>query len=120
MVPSDEENRCLMRHTVLSLFSGAGGCSLGFKQAGYDILFASDIDTAAMNSYGANFPETNALKVDIRQLDFKHVLISLGLQVGEVDVMVGDHPVKAFLVPDYGFGTTPEIHCLNSIFMHSM
>lgn len=119
MVPSDEENGCLMRHKVLSLFSGAGGCSLGFKQAGYDILFASDIDTAAMNSYGDNFPETNALKADIRQLDFKHVLISLGLQVGELDVMVGGPPCQGFSSAGLRFWDDPRNSLLKQ-YIHAL
>lgn len=97
-----------MRHTVLSLFSGAGGCSLGFKQAGYDVLFASDIDTAATQSYAANFPETNALQVDIRQLDFKQILMNLGLRVGEIDVMVGGPPCQGFSSAGLRFWDDPR------------
>lgn len=97
-----------MRHTVLSLFSGAGGCSLGFKQAGYDILFASDIDTSATKSYGANFPETNALQADIRELDFRQVLTNLGLRVGELDVMVGGPPCQGFSTAGLRFWDDPR------------
>ena len=50
-----------MGHTALSLFCGAGGCSLGFQRAGYEILFASDIDKAAIDTYKANFPATSAV-----------------------------------------------------------
>ena len=97
-----------MRHTVLSLFSGAGGCSLGFKQAGYDILFASDIDASATKSYGANFPETNALQADIRELDFRQVLTNLGLRVGELDVMVGGPPCQGFSTAGLRFWDDPR------------
>lgn len=30
--------------TAISLFAGAGGCSLDFQQAGFDVRFATDID----------------------------------------------------------------------------
>lgn len=32
---------------VASLFSGIGGIDLGFKQAGFDIVWANDIDKDA-------------------------------------------------------------------------
>lgn len=34
--------------TAISLFAGAGGCSLGFGQAGYGVRFATDLDADAV------------------------------------------------------------------------
>ena len=41
--------------TAISLFAGAGGCSLGFGQAGYDVRFATDLDADAVESYRRKF-----------------------------------------------------------------
>jgi len=35
---------------AISLFAGAGGCSLGFKQAGCDIVFATDFDKSGLGA----------------------------------------------------------------------
>lgn len=58
----------LRRPTAISLFAGAGGCSLGFGQAGYDVRFATDLDAGAVESYRRNFPGTPCEAADIRQL----------------------------------------------------
>lgn len=42
------------RHTVLDLFCGAGGLSLGFTQAGFDIVCAVDYDRTALETYALN------------------------------------------------------------------
>ncbi len=111
-----------MRHTALSLFCGAGGCSLGFKQAGYEILFASDIDKAATSSYRANFPETNCIEGDIQNLDFSQVLLNLGLIVGELDVLIGGPPCQGFSTAGLRFWDDPRntllkqyIHALHTM-----
>lgn len=46
------------RPTAISLFAGAGGCSLGFGQGGYDVRFATDLDADAVESYRRNFHGT--------------------------------------------------------------
>ncbi len=97
-----------MRHTVLSLFCGAGGCSLGFKQAGYEILFASDLDKASVSSYRANFPETKCVEADIQNLDFSQVLFNLGLVVGELDVLIGGPPCQGFSTAGLRFWDDPR------------
>lgn len=42
---------------VVSLFSGAGGLDLGFKMAGFDIVWANDIDEYAVATYHENIGE---------------------------------------------------------------
>ena len=39
---------------VISLFSGCGGLDLGFIKAGFDIIWANDVDKEATDSYIAN------------------------------------------------------------------
>ena len=36
---------------VVSLFSGAGGLDLGFKRAGFEIVWANDFDKDAVETY---------------------------------------------------------------------
>ena len=40
--------------TVVSLFSGCGGMDLGFKQAGFDIIWANDVFKDAVETYKLN------------------------------------------------------------------
>ena len=57
--PPDEDAAAVpFRPTASSLFAGAGGCSLGFGQAGYDVRSATDLDADAVESYRRNFPGT--------------------------------------------------------------
>mgnify|MGYP001111524945 FL=1 len=44
-------------YRVVSLFSGGGGLDLGFKQAGYELLWAIDNNKDAVNSYRRNVDE---------------------------------------------------------------
>ena len=40
--------------TVVGLFAGCGGLDLGFKQAGYEILWANDFDPDSVRTYRHN------------------------------------------------------------------
>ena len=40
--------------TVISLFAGAGGMDLGFKQAGYDIIWANELEEIFAETYRNN------------------------------------------------------------------
>ena len=72
----------LNEYSVIDLFCGAGGCSLGFKQAGYSILYANDIDLAAIETYKNNFPDTKCSAEDIDQIDFDNLLNEIGIRPG--------------------------------------
>ncbi len=53
---------------VIGLFSGCGGLDLGFQQAGFEIVFANDIEKNVKETYKYNLGHNIIIK-DIYQLD---------------------------------------------------
>ncbi len=53
------------RPVAVDLFSGAGGMSLGFEQAGFDVLAAVDNDPVHLAVHSRNFPYSHALCTDV-------------------------------------------------------
>lgn len=43
---------------VVSFFAGAGGLDLGFKKAGFNVVWANEYDREIWETYGKNHPET--------------------------------------------------------------
>jgi DNA (cytosine-5)-methyltransferase 1 len=82
--------------TAISLFAGAGGCSLGFEQAGFDVRYATDLDQDAVESYRRNFADTPCEAADIRQLDPAALLTRAKLRAGEPDILLGGPPCQGF------------------------
>ena len=82
--------------TVVSTFSGCGGSCLGFRMAGYRVLWASEFVPAARETYGANYPDTPLDSRDIRQVEPADVLAAIGREAGDVDVMEGSPPCASF------------------------
>ena len=54
---------------VFDYFSGCGGTSAGFQQAGMEIMFALDIDPDAAATYRKNFPKTEFCEEDITKVN---------------------------------------------------
>ena len=75
---------------VGSLFTGIGGIDLGFKQSGFDIVWANEIDKDACKTYRLNFPETILFEKDICTLN-----ASL---FPKVDVITAGFPCQPFSV----------------------
>lgn len=55
----------MMAYKVLDLFSGAGGLSRGFYDAGYDVVLGVDFDEAALKTFKANHGKAEAMKLDL-------------------------------------------------------
>ena len=53
---------------ILSLFSGAGGLDLGFRNAGFEITTSNEIDTDTFDTYKYNFPKTKHIGGSIVKL----------------------------------------------------
>lgn len=73
---------------VASLFSGIGGIDLAFKQAGFDIVWSNEKDAAACKTYRYNFPSTNLVEGDIRNIDEN--------TIPSFDVLVAGFPCQSF------------------------
>lgn len=81
---------------IVSTFSGCGGSCLGFRSAGYDVLWASEFVPAARETYLANYPETPVDARDIRDVYGDEILAELDLERGELDVLEGSPPCSGF------------------------
>ena len=81
---------------VISTFSGGGGSSCGYKQAGYDVLLAVEMDDNAVATYHQNFPSTKIYHGDIHNLTVEKALKITGLKVGELDLFDGSPPCQGF------------------------
>ena len=81
---------------VLSLFSGIGGIDLGFKQAGFEIVWANDNDAPVCKTYRNNFGKTSICEQDIR-------LVSVQ-DVPDADILTAGFPCQPFSVMGYQRG----------------
>ena len=84
-----------MGHTVLDLFCGAGGLSLGFKMANFDIVGGIDFDQEALDTHKLNFKDGFHFCGDISELDDEFVLENFD---GKVDIVIGGPPCQGFSV----------------------
>ena len=81
---------------VVSTFSGTGGSCLGYRMAGYRVLWANEFIPAAQESYKANHPNSTLDTRDIRTVQPEDILRAIGLGVGEIDIFDGSPPCAAF------------------------
>ncbi len=81
---------------VISLFAGCGGSSLGYQQAGCQVLAAVEYDAHAAAVYRENFKTTRLYELDISSLDTWAVLDELNLKPGELDILDGSPPCQGF------------------------
>ena len=93
---------------VVSTFSGCGGSSLGYKMAGFKVLWANEFIPEAQVTYRANHPSTILDIRDIRTVQAEDILKAVNLNVGEIDLFDGSPPCASFStvgIRDKGWGT---------------
>lgn len=75
---------------VCSLFSGIGGIDLGFKQAGFDIVWANEYDKDAATTYRHNFGDKHLVEADICNINVD--------DIPDFDVLVAGFPCQPFSI----------------------
>jgi DNA (cytosine-5)-methyltransferase 1 len=80
--------------TALDLFCGAGGLSLGLKNAGFNVVAGVEIDKEIGKTYAANHPGTKLIYEDIRKVKGEDILKLVGLK--KIDLIAGCPPCQGF------------------------
>lgn len=103
LLPSSADVR---RPVAVDLFSGVGGMSLGFEQAGFDVVAAVEYDPVHAAAHLFNFPTTEVLCRNIANLSSKDVIDAARAGYrrlyprrtwdGQVDAIIGGPPCQGF------------------------
>src|SRR5580693_853105 len=86
----------MARPIAIDLFSGAGGMSLGFEQAGFDVAAAIEIDPVHACVHKFNFPNSATLCRDISGVSGAEIRQAANVGRRKVDVVVGGAPYQGF------------------------
>jgi DNA (cytosine-5)-methyltransferase 1 len=83
-------------YRVASTFSGCGGSCLGYRMAGYRVVYANEFIEEAQRTYKANHPKSYLDTRDIREVKPEDVMEKAGVERGELDLLDGSPPCSAF------------------------
>lgn len=86
----------MARPIGIDLFAGAGGMSLGFEQAGFDVRAAVEIDPIHCAVHKFNFPECVVIPRSVIGLSAKEIRRLADLGNGQIDVVFGGPPCQGF------------------------
>ena len=92
----------MKKFNVVDLFAGAGGMSVGFQEAGFNILGAVEQDLWASETLKYNFPNCKVINCDIQTLTDTD--INNYFSPKKVDVVIGGPPCQGFSIANRNAG----------------
>ena len=90
---------------VASFFSGAGGLDLGFDEAGFEIVYATDIDARFCETLKINSGKLLTSRPRIQQADIRQ--LALSDLPKRVDLVIGGPPCQTFSASGRRAGGAP-------------
>lgn len=82
-------------HYMVDLFSGCGGLSFGFEQAGFECILGVDIEQSALNTFCHNHKHAKGLNLDLSE-DASIDTIINEISSRKVDLIVAGPPCQGF------------------------
>ena len=86
----------MRRPIAIDLFAGAGGLSLGFEQAGFDVVAAVEIDPVHASVHKFNFPNCAVIARSIVEVTGAILRQKAGIGESDIDVVCGGAPCQGF------------------------
>ncbi len=83
-------------YNVIDLFCGAGGLSLGFEMAGFNVLAGFEIEPNFLKTYENSHPHAIGFNNDLNKIDVKSLLENNKIYADEIDVIIGGPPCQGF------------------------
>jgi DNA (cytosine-5)-methyltransferase 1 len=84
------------RPVGVDLFAGAGGMTLGFEQAGFDVVAAVEYDPIHCATHEFNFPQCTTICRSVADLNAAYIRSASRIADAEVDVVFGGAPCQGF------------------------
>ncbi len=89
------------RPIAVDLFAGAGGLSLGFQQAGFDLRAAVEYDPIHCAVHEFNFPNCATLCRSVTEIDGDYIRSESGIGSADIAVVIGGAPCQGFSLIGY-------------------